>query len=64
MGSSPAVVSALLEAGADPTIKNDSGQTPLDLAHANIEVRKLLETAMETKKFLRTVSFQMQGEAR
>lgn len=48
MGSGPGVVAALLEAGADPTIKNDSGLTPLDVAHDD-ENKQILATAVRAR---------------
>jgi ATP-dependent Clp protease ATP-binding subunit ClpB len=41
------VVRALLEGGADPTIKNDSGNVPVDFAHSPVIKDMLLKSSVE-----------------
>lgn len=41
------VVKALLEGGADPTIKNDSGNIPVDLADSAVIKDMLLKSSVQ-----------------
>ncbi|KAF8792561.1 Caseinolytic peptidase B protein like protein [Argiope bruennichi] len=44
LADEPQIVEVLLKNGANPTIRNDMGHTPIDYAKENSRISKLLQT--------------------